>query len=60
MSGRCKSCNEVLDEFEMKTKWPGSNEFCDLCTDCLSLSSDGDDDFVELEPLLENWEYSHE
>lgn len=57
MSGRCKACNVILDEFEMTRKWPSAentNDYCDLCTHCLKASEDDyeplmfvDDDFDE-------------
>lgn len=35
MSGRCKGCNSILDEQEIKVKWPGTNIYTDLCFNCL-------------------------
>jgi len=35
MSGRCKGCNSILDEQEIKAKWPGTNIYTDLCFNCL-------------------------
>jgi len=35
MSGRCRSCNSILDEQEIKTKWPGTNDYTNLCFNCL-------------------------
>lgn len=35
MSGRCKGCNAILDEQEMRLKWPGSVEYTELCLLCL-------------------------
>lgn len=34
MSGRCRSCNCILDEFEMGSKWPGTVEFTNMCFTC--------------------------
>jgi RNA polymerase subunit RPABC4/transcription elongation factor Spt4 len=38
MSGRCKACNIILNEDEMTQKWPGTDDYCDLCNQCLRLS----------------------
>jgi hypothetical protein len=42
MSSRCKACNVVLFEEELKTKWPGTQEFTDLCTHCMTIALDPD------------------
>lgn len=54
MSGRCKSCNTILTEDEMCAKWPGSDDYCDLCSSCICKSdpdaewdSDPFDDYEE-------------
>jgi len=36
MAGRCQSCNTILDEQEIKTKWPGTNQYTNLCYNCLT------------------------
>lgn len=45
MSGRCKSCDSILDEQEIKTKWPGTNEYTDLCFNCLPSALETLDEF---------------
>lgn len=42
MSGRCKSCNVELYEEELKTKWPNSDEYLDLCFACAEIALDPD------------------
>ena len=62
MSGRCKACNSVLDESEMTTKWPGTDEFCDLCGHCLDKVTDDsedtfwDTDMISIDDLPESLE----
>ena len=34
MSGRCKSCNAFLEEWEMKTIDPLTNTYTELCDIC--------------------------
>lgn len=59
MSGRCKSCNCILEDQEMASKWPGTDEFTELCFVCLSKCSgeiDEDfwsDDLISIEELPE-------
>ena len=50
MSGRCKACDVILFEDELAQKWPGSNEFVDLCNRCLEIALDPDSvqDFYEV------------
>jgi hypothetical protein len=47
LSGRCKSCDDILDEVEMTRRWPGSNDFCELCGRCLAASEED----YEYDPL---------
>ena len=42
MSGRCKSCNVVLFEEELTTKYPGTNEYTELCFKCLDIALNPD------------------
>lgn len=57
MSGRCKACNVILDEFEMERKWPGYDDFCDLCDKCFRASQeDYDPEVVDIYPDIEEWE----
>lgn len=43
MSGRCRSCNKVLTDFEITRKitgiYSGRTEYADMCTHCLSESN---------------------
>lgn len=49
MSGRCRACNTVLTEIEMCQKWPGTEEYCDLCNHCLGdVLVDLDDEDMEV------------
>ena len=36
MSGRCASCNEAMNDFEMTRKNARTGEYMDLCSGCLS------------------------
>lgn len=36
MSSRCRSCNSILTEDELITKWPDSSDYIDICWFCLS------------------------
>lgn len=49
MSGHCKSCDVILYDDEMATKWPGTDEYVDLCHSCLEIALDPDsvDDYYE-------------
>ena len=51
MSGRCKSCNTILTEDEMCAKWPGTDDYCELCSYCQAKSDPDEDLFLELEEL---------
>ncbi len=35
MSGRCKCCNAVLEEWEMKTIDPLTGTYTELCDECV-------------------------
>lgn len=35
---RCKACDVILSDFEATRKYAGTNEYCDLCNDCLGKS----------------------
>ena len=43
MSGRCRSCNKVLSEYEMTRKitgiYSGKTEYADMCSHCLNESN---------------------
>lgn len=41
MSGRCKCCNDVLEEWEMKAIDPLTGKYTELCDGCIV------DDFIE-------------
>ena len=41
MSGRCKCCNDVLEEWEIKAIDPLSGKYTELCDACIV------DEFVE-------------
>ena len=48
MSGRCKACDCIMSEEDMKTVWPDSKEYTDICGYCMSIALDPDDaDFDE-------------
>lgn len=34
MSGRCKCCNAILEEWEMKTVDPLTGTYTELCDEC--------------------------
>jgi hypothetical protein len=40
MAGRCKACNSVLTEQELKTKYPDTNTYTELCDKCSDLSDE--------------------
>jgi len=42
MSGRCKSCNTVLFDEELTAKYPGTNEYIELCFYCLDIANNPD------------------
>lgn len=50
MSGRCKACNAVLTEEDMCAKWPGSDDYIELCSYCLK-KADPDAEFDD--PILD-------
>lgn len=55
MSGRCKACNAVMTEDEMKTKYADSNEYVELCTFCLREDDfDDDPEWFDLEEFNED------
>lgn len=35
MSGRCRACDSILEEWEMKMIDPATNKYTELCTICL-------------------------
>lgn len=35
MSGRCKCCNAILEEWEMKTVDPLTGTYTELCDECV-------------------------
>jgi len=35
MSGRCRSCNAILEEWEMKTVDPLTGTYTELCDECV-------------------------
>jgi hypothetical protein len=60
MSSRCKSCNSILTEDELKTQWPNSYEYIDICWYCLSkelpllFNIDIEEPNIDIELLLNN------
>lgn len=42
MCGRCKSCDIILFEDELKAKYPGTNEYIELCFRCLEIAMNPD------------------
>lgn len=50
MTGRCISCNCVLDEYEMTTKWSGTLEYTNMCFSCMDKSDPNyEEDTLNLE-----------
>ena len=49
MSGRCKSCNEVLTEIEMRYKEDG--HYTELCTKCINITYLAENDYYEDDSL---------
>jgi hypothetical protein len=45
MSGRCKSCNVILFDEELTNKYPGTNEYVELCNKCLDIALNPDSAF---------------
>lgn len=41
MSGRCKSCDSILEEWEMKMVDPSTQRYTELCSVCIV------DEFIE-------------
>ncbi len=60
MTGRCKSCNCILDEFEMSTKYAGTSEYIDVCFTCKDKSNPNYEedvlnlDFISIEEFPES------
>lgn len=56
MSGRCRACDKVLNDFEMTRKYP-SGEYLDLCNHCYSFIKD-EIDVIERADLreYEDWD----
>jgi len=40
MSGRCRACDVILNEYEMTRKYPVSGEYYDLCSSCSDCNSE--------------------
>lgn len=56
MSSRCKSCDEILTERELCEKWPGTDEYLDLCFECIARSDpDFDPDLEEFYDDIEEY-----
>lgn len=55
MSGRCRACNAVMSEIDMKKKWPNSDVYVDLCSYCLpiALNPDNPPDSSQSDLLLD-------
>ncbi len=49
MSGHCKSCDTILFDEELTAKYPGTNEYVELCFRCLdiALNPDNVNDFYQ-------------
>lgn len=47
MSGRCKCCNDILEEWEMKSIDPLTGKYTELCDICIKEDSFIDDDLWE-------------
>lgn len=39
---RCRACDVVLSEQELTQKWPGTDDYSDMCLDCLEIALDPD------------------
>lgn len=58
MSGRCKSCDAILEEWEMKAIDPLTGTYTELCDQCLSDPevafefAEIDLDFIKQEDIL--------
>jgi len=52
MSGHCKACDVTLFDDELTAKYPGTNEYIELCFRCLDIALDPDSapDFYENKP----------
>lgn len=54
MSGRCKACDSILEEWEMKTIDVSTKQYTELCDECASFANDDDDSdllFVDVDTL---------
>ena len=40
MSSRCRSCNVILTEEDLKRKWYSSQEYTNLCNYCFTKAND--------------------
>lgn len=58
MSSRCKCCNSILTEDELKTRDYLSGNFSELCSFCLDLCEDKDDQANTMPHMCEEWERS--
>ena len=54
MAGRCKACNSILTEQELKTKYIGTNTYTELCDRCSDLSDEYYDILNKIERLINN------
>ena len=48
---RCKACDVILNESELKRRDPETNEFTDLCYECLDESNRA---MLELDGIIDN------
>lgn len=49
MSGRCKACDKIMSDEEMKTMWPGTTDYVELCGYCLASDNEEDNDWLDLD-----------
>lgn len=49
MSGRCKSCDVILDEWEMKKVDPLTGKYTEFCDCCLTISEESDMNLVDID-----------
>lgn len=52
MCGRCKCCNEIMEEWEMKSVDPLTGTYTELCDRCISDDLTNDDE-ISLDNLSE-------
>ena len=54
MSGRCKCCNSILEEWELKSIDPLTGTYTELCDLCINESDDYEDFGISPETISIN------